>query len=103
MENQHTFYQHTDNIGKYLESSKIIRMYTAEGFEGGLVIVFEKDWKKGLYIMGYTELGDWVEFFSHEDNLYLTEYDIEEINKVLVDNGFDEISKTNEDEESLWE
>jgi len=92
-------YNNTDSVGAYLQGSKIIKMYTAEGFEGGLVFVFEKDWKAGIYIMGYTELGDWVEFFMHEEELYYDKHSSQlgEINKVLRSNNFKEI------DDFIWE
>jgi len=92
-------YDNTDSVGEYLQGSIIRKMYTADGFEGGLVIIFEKNWKVGIYIMGYTELGDWVELFMHEEELYYYKHfsELDKINKVLRDNNFKEI------DDFIWE
>ena len=83
-------FNETDGVEKYLEGSKIIKMIgSTEGLEGGLVIVFEKNWKVGIYIMGYTEIGKWVYHFEHEEDFYLADnYHLKEINKIRNDNGF---------------
>jgi len=46
-----------------LEDSYIEKMYIDSfdhGWEGGLVIVFSKDYERGLLVLGYTELGEWI-------------------------------------------
>ena len=84
----------TDDVGRYLEGAKIIRMYTANGIEeGGLTIVFDKGGDVGIYIMGYTELGDWVEHFDHAGILVTGPwgYVDDQVNNVREDNGFERI------------
>jgi len=88
----------TDNVGEYLKDSKIIRMYTPRGrFEGGLTFIFDKDGEVGIYIIGYSELGDSVEYFSHKDISYPDFDDIfcltdkKEVNITRIENGFEEV------------
>ena len=83
-------FSETDDVHEYLKDSKTVKIYNSnEGFEGGLVIVFNKNSKNGIYIMGYTELGNWVYHFEHDGNFYLGDnYHLKEINKIRNDNGF---------------
>lgn len=87
-------FNETDGVEKYLEGSKITKMIgSTEGLEGGLVIVFEKNWKAGIYIMGYTEIGKWVYHFEHGENVYIDKYELEVVNKVRLNNGFSVVKK----------
>lgn len=83
----------TDSVGKYLKNSRIVEMYTpsSSGLEGGLTIVFDKDGELGIYIMGYTELGDWVYHFDHKENFCIDTFYNKKINIIRTANGFEEI------------
>ena len=84
----------TDDVGKYLVGAKIIRMYTPRGIEeGGLTIIFDKGGNVGIYIMGYTELGDWVEHFEHGNIRIAGAWGIvgDDINDVREENGFERL------------
>jgi len=99
MINDKKYYAVTDNVREYLRGAIIVKIYTAASqlLEGGLVIIFEKDWVVGIYIMGYTELGDWVELFEHKEELYYDTSNVDAINIVRVDNGFDKLQGDEDD------
>jgi len=92
----------TDDVGKRLEGTKIVRMYTpeferGEAVEGGLTIVFESDSGTGIYVMGYTELGDWVYLFDDGvSTLYYDTYTSKSLNKIRMDNGFSPLPEESE-------
>jgi hypothetical protein len=66
-----------DNEFEILEGSTIKEMYVDDGgWEGGLVIVFNKKEEKGLFILGYTELGEWV-YHSQLGNIVFETSDYE--------------------------
>ena len=50
-----------------LINSIILDIFVADcevGFEGGLTIIFETGFAKGIVIVGYTELGEWIEYYQ---------------------------------------
>ena len=54
-------------FNQYLIGATVIDSFTAEvsdGLEGGLTIVFEKQGKKGVLILCYNDLGEWLEYLQ---------------------------------------
>ena len=51
-----------------LKNVTILDIFMADGrqvgFEGGLTIIFKKDLEKGLVIIGFNELGSWIEHYQ---------------------------------------
>jgi len=56
------------DYGIDLKNATIIDIFMADsrqvGFEGGLTIIFEKNLKRGLMIIGFNELGSWIEHYQ---------------------------------------
>lgn len=63
-------YEVTGKFNTYFIGAKIIDVFVIsknvknDCFEGGLTVIFEKGTERGLCIFGYTELGEWVDFFQ---------------------------------------
>jgi len=59
-----------------LEGAYIEKMYVDSfdrGWEGGLVIVFTKLYERGLLVLGYTELGEWIYHLQLGDKIFETD------------------------------
>lgn len=59
-------YSVTKVCNSYLVGSKIIDIFVLRNIdiEGGLTVIFERDKERGIVILGYSELGEWVEFLQ---------------------------------------
>jgi hypothetical protein len=64
-----------ENFGIDLKDKTILDIFIARNkfgerlFEGGLVIIFEKFSKRGLLIINYTELGEWIKYYQFGNNI----------------------------------
>ncbi len=61
-----------EDLENFIKGSVIERLYKPYSgeLEGGLTIIFTKDDKKGIVIFGYTELGEWVEYFEYDSEIF---------------------------------
>lgn len=81
----------TDKIESILSNSHLLIFKTiGYGLEGTLLVIFEKDGHKGVYIMGYTELGNWVYLFAWKEFKYFSEYHIKKFKKIFDDYNLNE-------------
>jgi len=64
------YYLHKDGTD-ILINAQILDVYVDDSIgDGGFTIEFLKDGKKGIFVLGYTELGEWVgmaKFINHEE------------------------------------
>lgn len=80
-----------EQIEKFLQGAIIEKMYTADcDLEGGQVIVFRKPKEMwGIYVMGYTELGNWVYLFHYGNSTEVIDtFYMKTLRKIMADNGF---------------
>ena len=81
-------YRVTDECNSYLVGKKIVDMFALQniGIEGGLTIIFEsdKDKQRGILVLGYNELGEWITFLQVGANqiVSLKYYDSEVIDSI---------------------
>lgn len=82
----------TEEMHNIFNGSTIINSFISEG---GLTIVFEKNSIRGFFILGYTELGEWIEHFQYGNDVVTSrrQHDEKEsftISKIIFEYGIEE-------------
>ncbi|WP_312648613.1 hypothetical protein [Aminipila sp.] len=83
-------YRVTEECNSYLVGSKIVDIFALHniGIEGGLTIIFErdKDKQRGILVLGYNDLGQWIEYLrvgNEKVKDYLDSEAIDSVNHLI--------------------
>ncbi|HCA28357.1 MAG TPA: hypothetical protein DEP23_01630 [Ruminococcaceae bacterium] len=81
-------YDVTEELNQYIIGSTVIDSFVDPDIcEGGLVVIFEKSKQRGIAILGYTELGEWIEYLQAGSKVvqkaeWVASKEINHINKI---------------------